>query len=191
VLANDTTGSATAYLLVPPAHGTLELQLDGGFHYQPDPTYSGTDSFVYVTAQELAGGGYATVTLTVTPSILGDANLDGVVNGGDLSVWQQQRFSGPNRTWLEGDFSGDGYVDARDFLIWLANRFQASEAPSASATAPTRIPRVASSINQPGASSITTTTLEATKLQGIDSWMASLGRIRRTTVHDILQRRTS
>ena len=47
---------------------------------------------------------------------LGDANLDGVVDGVDLQRYQS--FSGQAGGWYDGDFNGNGVVDGGDFLIW-------------------------------------------------------------------------
>ena len=52
-------------------------------------------------------------------SQLGDANLDGVVDGVDLQRYQL--FSGQAGGWYEGDFNGNGIVDGGDFLIWQRN----------------------------------------------------------------------
>lgn len=63
--------------------------------------------------QNLAGGSYPP----------GDADLDGAVAGGDLTVWNSNRFaflSGP----CAGDFDINGVVDGYDYLVWLENRFQ-------------------------------------------------------------------
>lgn len=46
----------------------------------------------------------------------GDANLDGLVDGTDLAVWQENY--GMAGGWANGDFNGDTNVDGRDFLIW-------------------------------------------------------------------------
>lgn len=46
----------------------------------------------------------------------GDANLDGLVNGDDLHIWQTNY--GNAGGWSEGNFNGDGMVNGRDFLIW-------------------------------------------------------------------------
>lgn len=53
VLANDVDADGDVlYALVAeePEHGTLELDLDGGLRYEPDPDFHGTDSFAYVVS---------------------------------------------------------------------------------------------------------------------------------------------
>ncbi len=71
VLANDTAASGSPTVASPrpetaPAHGTLTLNADGSFSYQPDPGFTGTDSFTYraVDGSGLTSGP-ATVTITV------------------------------------------------------------------------------------------------------------------------------
>ena len=70
------------------------------------------------------------------PYLPGDANLDGVVNSGDLNAmalnWQQDAAS-----WSGGDFNADGFIDASD-LNTLALNWQNSIAalPPESATLP-------------------------------------------------------
>jgi hypothetical protein len=61
-------------------------------------------------------------------SKLGDANLDGVVDGSDFNLWNQHKFESCGANWSSGDFTGDGVVDVSDFNVWNANRFTASEA---------------------------------------------------------------
>lgn len=49
----------------------------------------------------------------------GDANLDGLVNGADLAIWQANY--GMAGGWANGDFNGDTNVDGRDFFLWQRN----------------------------------------------------------------------
>ena len=55
------------------------------------------------------------------PFLEGDANLDGVVDVSDLSVWNDAKFTAAIG-WCSGDFSVDGVVDVRDFNIWNAHK---------------------------------------------------------------------
>ena len=68
VFAND-RGAFTLVAVGPAGHGNVTLGADGALTYVPTSGYSGTDSFIY----ELdCGGGihrYATVTITVTPTV--------------------------------------------------------------------------------------------------------------------------
>ncbi|HEX2469834.1 MAG TPA: Ig-like domain-containing protein [Candidatus Limnocylindrales bacterium] len=68
VLANDLQlgGGFTAQLVNNVAHGSLDLDPDGGFRYDPDSGYAGTDTFRYRVDGGLLGlSNTATVTLTV------------------------------------------------------------------------------------------------------------------------------
>ncbi len=56
--------------------------------------------------------------------MMGDANLDGLVDGVDFLAWNANKFQVSNR-WSEGDFNCNGVVDGADFLIWNSNKFNA------------------------------------------------------------------
>ena len=74
VLANDEPsfrGPLSAEIQDPPAHGTVELDGDGGFRYQPAAGYLGADSFTY-RASDGTQAGSATVALTVAAAPEGD-----------------------------------------------------------------------------------------------------------------------
>ena len=58
------------------------------------------------------------------PYLLGDANLDGIVNAADLNALGQNWLGHPN-AWQWGDFTADGTVDGSD-LAELAHNWQAS-----------------------------------------------------------------
>ncbi|HEY6564318.1 MAG TPA: peroxidase family protein, partial [Pirellulaceae bacterium] len=59
------------------------------------------------------------------PYLMGDANLDGAVDGGDFIVWNMHKFTG-TAAWCSGDFNADGIVDGTDFNLWNANKFQSA-----------------------------------------------------------------
>jgi hypothetical protein len=62
-----------------------------------------------------------TVTLVVATlvGVMGaDFNGDGVVNGLDLAIWQQNVGVRMGATGAQGDADGDGDVDGADFLAW-------------------------------------------------------------------------
>ena len=63
------------------------------------------------------------------PFLLGDANLDGTVDGGDFLLWNLHKFSASD-AYCDGDFNADGSVDGEDFLIWNTNKFQSSDRPA-------------------------------------------------------------
>ena len=53
---------------------------------------------------------------------LGDANLDGKVDGVDFLIWQAHYPTTiHSRTWSDADFNGDRTVDGVDFLIWQSH----------------------------------------------------------------------
>ncbi len=64
-----------------------------------------------------------------TGYLLGDINLDGVVDGGDFLIWNSNKFSTSSH-WCSGDVNADGVVDGGDFLIWNSNKFQSSDVAS-------------------------------------------------------------
>ncbi|MEM8678503.1 MAG: hypothetical protein AAGF97_04015, partial [Planctomycetota bacterium] len=55
---------------------------------------------------------------------VGDATLDGVVDGQDFIAWNANKFT--NITlWTGGNFKGDAVTDGQDFILWNANKFTA------------------------------------------------------------------
>ncbi len=72
------------------------------------------------------------------PYLLGDGNLDGVVDVQDYNIWNSNKFS-PTAKWSQADWNADGVADVQDFNIWNSNRFQSSNlraAPALSTTGP-------------------------------------------------------
>jgi len=70
VLANDSDADGntlSASLAAPPAHGSVVLNVDGGFTYTPQAGYSGSDSFTYKASDGTATSAPATVAITVNP----------------------------------------------------------------------------------------------------------------------------
>ena len=55
-------------------------------------------------------------------ALLGDANGDGVVDGEDFIIWNENKFTA-GTDWLTGDFNGDGVTDGQDFILWNDNKF--------------------------------------------------------------------
>ena len=53
---------------------------------------------------------------------LGDADLDGNVDGQDFIAWNAHKFTNIAE-WCAGDFNADGVVDGLDFIEWNANKF--------------------------------------------------------------------
>ncbi|HEY6563551.1 MAG TPA: CRTAC1 family protein, partial [Pirellulaceae bacterium] len=61
-----------------------------------------------------------------SPYKLGDANLDGLVDGSDFNLWNSRKFT-TTLAWHDGNFNGDTVVDGTDFNSWNANKFTASD----------------------------------------------------------------
>ena len=57
--------------------------------------------------------------------LLGDANLDGVVDVSDFNIWNDNKFRN-NTAWTAADFNVDGVVDVSDFNIWNIGKFTSS-----------------------------------------------------------------
>ena len=55
----------------------------------------------------------------------GDFNVDGTTDGLDFLVWNSNKFTA-NSAWCSGDFNADGFVDGLDFLQWNVNKFTSS-----------------------------------------------------------------
>ncbi|MCA9169007.1 MAG: matrixin family metalloprotease [Planctomycetales bacterium] len=103
-----------------PSHGTLQLDRDGGFYFQPDPGYSGPDSFTYRTADAWTLSQPAQVSLIVVGNALpGDFNNDGIVDGIDLETM---------RAAIGGEFDPrfdlnlDDVVDSSDWQLMVTER---------------------------------------------------------------------
>ncbi|MFB7976981.1 FG-GAP-like repeat-containing protein [Streptomyces vinaceus] len=87
VLGNDTDpdgNTLTASVVTGPAHGTLTLNPDGSFSYQPAAAYAVSDSFTYKAADGTVDSNIATVTINVSAGCNGLAATitgNGIVNG--------------------------------------------------------------------------------------------------------------
>jgi hypothetical protein len=68
ILANDTdaeTNRLNAVLVAATINGTLSLNIDGGFVYQPNPDFNGVDSFSYSANDGAATSAVVTVALVI------------------------------------------------------------------------------------------------------------------------------
>ena len=102
VLGNDLDllGSTTAILTASPTHGTVNLRSDGGFTYQPNAGYLGTDVFRYKPSGVLGLG--TTVTITITNAAPTAANdTYNAVTGVELQI------PAPGVLGNDGDADGD------------------------------------------------------------------------------------
>jgi hypothetical protein len=57
---------------------------------------------------------------------VGDANLDGNVDGADFLIWGENKFTNQS-AWCLGDFTADGTIDGADFIEWNKNKFTSSD----------------------------------------------------------------
>ena len=65
-----------------------------------------------------------------SPYKLGDANLDGLVDGQDFLAWNSAKFTS-SLLWSDGNFNADGFLDGQDFIAWNGNKFTSSDGASA------------------------------------------------------------
>jgi hypothetical protein len=95
----------------------------------PDPnTYDLTgDNMVNLADRDewlaLAG---AMNLISQNPYLLGDADLDGIVDGLDFIEWNENKFTSV-AAWTAGDFNADGVVDGLDFIEWNNNKFTSAD----------------------------------------------------------------
>ncbi len=61
-----------------------------------------------------------------SPYLLGDANLDGIVDVSDRNVWNSAQFTS-GAGWCGGDFNASGSTDVTDLNIWTTNKFRSSD----------------------------------------------------------------
>lgn len=59
--------------------------------------------------------------------LVGDATLNGVVDGQDFVAWNSNKFT-TLAAWTGGDFTANGVVDGQDFVEWNGNKFMSSDA---------------------------------------------------------------
>ncbi len=71
-------------------------------------------------------GDAASVNGLASPYKIGDANLDGFVDGQDFIVWNGNKFTS-TLLWSKGDFTADGFADGQDFIEWNMNKFTSSD----------------------------------------------------------------
>ncbi len=77
---------------------------------------------------------------------MGDANLDGIVDGSDFGIWNAGKFTSV-AAWCQGDFNADGSVDGSDYGLWNANKFtSAFSAATANGAISTHVPEPLASL---------------------------------------------
>ncbi|MEM8679706.1 MAG: hypothetical protein AAGF97_10180, partial [Planctomycetota bacterium] len=85
--------------------------------------------------QWLADAGAANLA-SGNPYLVGDANLDGNVDGADFVAWNSNKFTAV-AAWCSGDFNADGLVDGSDFIAWNDNKFTSADAAMIAVPEPT------------------------------------------------------
>ena len=99
VLANDSDpddNTLLATLVSEPSHGTLTMNPDGSFSYQPDDGFVGADSFTYTADDPIADSVAATVTITIREppdTVIEAGPADGSVINATAAIFN---FSSPN-----------------------------------------------------------------------------------------------
>ena len=58
-------------------------------------------------------------SVVITTTAMGDATLDGCVDGGDYTLWADNY--GQPGAWCDGDFNCEGFVDGADYTLWADN----------------------------------------------------------------------
>lgn len=145
------TNLAVAFALSPPAaYGDFDLDGDFdcmdidaliaeiiagtnsvAFDLSGDGAVDGDDQTAWLSAAALAND-------LPGPHLLGDANLDGIVDGLDFIAWNGNKFT-PNPSWCAGNFNHDGIVDGLDFILWNGNKFTSSGARTLIVPEPTAL----------------------------------------------------
>jgi autotransporter-associated beta strand protein len=74
----------------------------------------------YADGQDHVVNGLTSGEIEVKYTLLGDANLDGLVNGSDFNILAAN-FNQSITGWDQGDFNYDGLVNASDFNVLAAN----------------------------------------------------------------------
>ncbi len=98
--------TATVELVGAPMHGTVAVDLDGGFVYRPDPGFHGVDSFLYRVTDGAHWSSAATATIDVTKV---DKNLPPVARPDEHVVVQGRLVTIPAPGVLENDSDPEGH----------------------------------------------------------------------------------
>jgi hypothetical protein len=92
--------------------------------------FNGTDLFYDLDGDGQVGSGDLNQLVTnEIGTLMGDANLDGFVNGADYVLWNSHKFES-GHGWADGDFNCDSTVDGADFIVWNTFKFQAADLQS-------------------------------------------------------------
>jgi fibronectin-binding autotransporter adhesin len=88
-----------------------------------------TNTFVW--GGQTISAGNTTTDLLILPTLKGDGNMDGQVNGQDFLVWQNNYGTSVTGGATKGDYDGNGIVNGNDFLAWQNNYGQKVSTQSA------------------------------------------------------------
>lgn len=101
--------------------------IDEFFDTLADPTMGGTvTSAIGQEWFDLTGDGLLTsddmdeLIEVILETAYGDANLDGIVDGADYTLWADNYLE-TDVGWATGDFTGNGIADGGDYTLWADN----------------------------------------------------------------------
>ncbi len=106
VVATDVDGDALSYTLqTGAAHGTVTINADGSFQYQPVANYNGNDSFIVTVSDGQGGATNVTVSVTVTPvndaPVVNPVTLSPVAEDGSIVITAADLLAGASD--VDGD----------------------------------------------------------------------------------------
>jgi hypothetical protein len=124
LLGNDSDPDGDTVTLIDASdapHGTVTINSSTRqITYTPDSGYYGSDWFNYRIADGKGNYSIATVNLTITPNLPGDADRNGTVDAADY-ITLKNNFGVAGAAWENGDFDGNGTVDQEDLRLLMAN----------------------------------------------------------------------
>ncbi|MGA2441323.1 MAG: choice-of-anchor Q domain-containing protein [Tepidisphaeraceae bacterium] len=125
------------------------------------PTNGSVYGLGYADGKDGVVAGLSSGQIEVKYTLLGNANLDGLVNAADFTILAAN-FNQPVTGWDQGDFNYDGLVNAADFTDLAANFNQGVTLPAAAITASVAAPAAASTIATVAVSNTPTVTAAST-----------------------------
>jgi hypothetical protein len=91
--------------------------LDGDWTNPATRTTSNALVSTFPSGDGQSGGAFI-FTMTLLP---GDANLDGIVNNSDYSIWSANAYGSSGKLFIQADFNGDGVVNSADLTSYYWN----------------------------------------------------------------------
>jgi hypothetical protein len=126
VLKFDAWGNGGLWVKDLATHATLDrttTSLSGDWLSYNVPITSSSQFELYFHADPVFNGMYMSVDnvrLIPAPPLSADFNMDRVVNGSDLDIWEANCGIGSGATFSQGDADKDGAVDGSDLDVWTA-----------------------------------------------------------------------